>query len=490
MKKVFISYASADRAIAQRTYDALTSIGINCWMAPQSIPAGADYTSEIPKGIDQCQAFVLILSENAQKSKWVKKEVNFAINEKKLIYVIKIDDSELDLSFKFSFTDIQINNYTDNVEMLAKKLDGMVESISDENGQDYGHAQTSMSEEQYLNIINSETDNINENKSTDKKTVRRRKTDKIFSLVCIVIMFVCVVVMIANLIDSFSWDDNLSSASETVQNSGQTSFMLNSISFTGTYTGDTNKYGRADGLGQFIGKSEENTEASYIGDFKEGLITGNGTAKINYTDGRILEITGEFKNGLPDGKCSVRSVKSDGEEYCFEGYYSKSYANGEGVRTVTKVNGDVHTYEGMFKNGNPEGMVRETVVCANGDKKVFYGEFYNNSWNGKITVSVEFADGGKETFEGTCVNGKYEGEAVWIYERTDGTVKTYNGEFSDNKRNGQGTEKNTYADGTYIEINGEFSDDKAVDNTPYTKYDADGNVIETGVMIDDMPVKQ
>lgn len=519
MKKVFISYATEDRAVAQRVYDALTSIKINCWMAPQSISAGADYTTEIPRGIKQCQAFVLILSKHSQESLWVKKEVNVAINSKKLIYVIKIDDSELNESFEFSLTDIQLSSYNDNLELLAKHLDDMVEPLSDDEGeQDYGYAQTSMSEEKYFDIINNAS-NREDNKNNHISIVdkRRKAVSTIIMTVCLVLMIASAVLLAVTLIGDFAGDNNSASASDAVQLPGQTSFMLNTISFTGTYTGNLNDNGRADGLGQFSGKSEKNTDATYVGDFKEGLVTGKGTAKLNYADGRIMEITGEFKNGLPEGKCSVRTIKADGEEHYFEGYYSKGYANGEGVRTVTKVNGDVHTYEGTFKNGNPDGMLRETVVCANGDIKEYYGEFSKNNWNGKISVSAQYARGAKSTFEGTCVNGDYEGEAVYIYESEEGDIVEYTGDYSKNKKNGKGVIKTTqtdgtktiytgdfvdnqkqgngefikfYPDGTRIEVKGAFANDMSADNTPYTKYDADGNVIETGVMIDDMPVKQ
>ena len=68
MRQVFISYSSKDFAQAQSVRHVLEQNGITCWMAPADIPGGSNYTKEIPVAIRGCQAFVLMLSNNAQKS--------------------------------------------------------------------------------------------------------------------------------------------------------------------------------------------------------------------------------------------------------------------------------------------------------------------------------------------------------------------------------------------------------------------------------------
>ena len=60
--KVFISYSSIEYNKVMEISNVLEKNGINCWMAPQSIPAGSDYGAEIPKAINTCDAFLLVLS--------------------------------------------------------------------------------------------------------------------------------------------------------------------------------------------------------------------------------------------------------------------------------------------------------------------------------------------------------------------------------------------------------------------------------------------
>lgn len=104
---VFISYRNTDKDIAYETKNILMQNGINVWMAPESIPAGSDYGSEIPKALESCSAFVIILSEDAQNSKWIPKEIDGAINNGKIIIPFKIDESTISDSFNFRLGDSQ-----------------------------------------------------------------------------------------------------------------------------------------------------------------------------------------------------------------------------------------------------------------------------------------------------------------------------------------------------------------------------------------------
>ena len=73
MKEVFISYKAEEYNEAMAVKQVLEANGISCWMAPESISGGSNYASEIPRAIRECTVFVLILSEQAQKSRWVPK---------------------------------------------------------------------------------------------------------------------------------------------------------------------------------------------------------------------------------------------------------------------------------------------------------------------------------------------------------------------------------------------------------------------------------
>ncbi len=107
MGDVFISYKSEEYEEAAIIRELFTQYGISCWMAPESIPGGSDYATEIPNGIDGCKVFVLMLSNMAQKSKWVKKEVDWAINNDKLILTFIKERFKYNKAFGFYLTDVQ-----------------------------------------------------------------------------------------------------------------------------------------------------------------------------------------------------------------------------------------------------------------------------------------------------------------------------------------------------------------------------------------------
>ncbi|MBR4879868.1 MAG: toll/interleukin-1 receptor domain-containing protein, partial [Clostridia bacterium] len=80
MKDIFISYKSEDYKIAKWVRDYLEKCGLSVWMAPEDIPGGSDYSEQIPVAITNCKALVLIYSQKAESSKWVRREVDQAIN--------------------------------------------------------------------------------------------------------------------------------------------------------------------------------------------------------------------------------------------------------------------------------------------------------------------------------------------------------------------------------------------------------------------------
>ena len=92
---VFISYKSEDYEKADWVRSVLKANGISCWMAPESIPGSTSYSTEIPKAIKKCKKFVLILTEKVQKSAWVPKEIDGAVNAEKTIIPFAWEDCPL-----------------------------------------------------------------------------------------------------------------------------------------------------------------------------------------------------------------------------------------------------------------------------------------------------------------------------------------------------------------------------------------------------------
>lgn len=106
--QVFISYSSHCLERAARLRRSLEKRGLRCWMAPDSIPAGSDYSREIPVALDQVQVLALLLTPEAELSNWVHKEVGIAIGNGRTVIPYQPAAYPLGRQFRFLLEGIQI----------------------------------------------------------------------------------------------------------------------------------------------------------------------------------------------------------------------------------------------------------------------------------------------------------------------------------------------------------------------------------------------
>ncbi|BBP01401.1 toll/interleukin-1 receptor domain-containing protein [Sulfuriferula nivalis] len=90
MKQVFISHSSADKPLADEVCAQLERRGLSCWIAPRDIDPGKDYGEEIILGIENCVATVLLLSESANQSIFVRKEIERAVSKLKPVFPVRV----------------------------------------------------------------------------------------------------------------------------------------------------------------------------------------------------------------------------------------------------------------------------------------------------------------------------------------------------------------------------------------------------------------
>lgn len=87
---VFISHASEDREFAERITSYLEQRGVRCFIAPRDIRPGADYAEQIIDGLDAAGAIVFLLSENSNKSIFVRKEIERSVSKGKNVFTVRI----------------------------------------------------------------------------------------------------------------------------------------------------------------------------------------------------------------------------------------------------------------------------------------------------------------------------------------------------------------------------------------------------------------
>lgn len=84
MADVFISYARSDQPVVRRLADAVKSLGYSVWWDDE-LPPHLSYSDVITDKIGQARAAIVVWSEDAVASQWVRAEADVARNQQKLI---------------------------------------------------------------------------------------------------------------------------------------------------------------------------------------------------------------------------------------------------------------------------------------------------------------------------------------------------------------------------------------------------------------------
>ncbi len=121
-KRIFISHSSKDSLYVKGIVEMLKDLGLSYWKAPEMIPPGSNYAKEIPAAIRECDVFLLVVSQASQRSLWVEKELDSAVNNRKMILPIKLDKEPLNDLFRFYLNNVQMISYDVEREKLMDFL--------------------------------------------------------------------------------------------------------------------------------------------------------------------------------------------------------------------------------------------------------------------------------------------------------------------------------------------------------------------------------
>lgn len=108
MGYAFISYSTRNQSLADAMRDLLKDCGIETWMAPGDIPAGSKYAQVISRAVKNCACFILMLSEDAQNSVWVAKEVERAVSYRRPIIPVQLENVVLNDEFELYISTDQV----------------------------------------------------------------------------------------------------------------------------------------------------------------------------------------------------------------------------------------------------------------------------------------------------------------------------------------------------------------------------------------------
>jgi len=126
-KQVFLSHAHEDADLAKRLAQDLREAGLSVWMTPDSVQPGEQWASAIERGLDESKIFLVLLTPNSVKSRWVKKETLHALENEDVFTITPVLAKSCDVNQLSRFLNqIQhINlerNYAQGLDTLCIRL--------------------------------------------------------------------------------------------------------------------------------------------------------------------------------------------------------------------------------------------------------------------------------------------------------------------------------------------------------------------------------
>ncbi len=130
---VFISHSSKDKVMADAICAGLEARGIRCWIAPRDVLPGVEWTKSIVEAISNCKLFLLVLTDNSNRSIQAVKEVDCAVNHERIVLPFRLEDVKPTGSMEYYLSSIHwldaltppLEKHIDN---LAKYIGHIIET--------------------------------------------------------------------------------------------------------------------------------------------------------------------------------------------------------------------------------------------------------------------------------------------------------------------------------------------------------------------------
>lgn len=109
---IFVSYAHSDKLQVYPIMDYLNKSGFNVWY-DEGISVSEDWKKSIVKNIENCSAFLVFITPHIIDSEYVRKEISYALSQKKPFFSVYLKDTKLPGELVFDISGIQsMKKYT------------------------------------------------------------------------------------------------------------------------------------------------------------------------------------------------------------------------------------------------------------------------------------------------------------------------------------------------------------------------------------------
>lgn len=126
-KLVFISYSREDIKFVEQLSQELEKNDIKTWMDKTGIYTGQNFPEKIASTIDSARCLLFVISENSLKSKWGRRELEFA--DEKGIPLIPVVYKQCEIPSWFNLQFGRIQSYQINYDNFKNDISELVDSI-------------------------------------------------------------------------------------------------------------------------------------------------------------------------------------------------------------------------------------------------------------------------------------------------------------------------------------------------------------------------
>jgi len=125
-KKVFISFSSANKSLADDMLEYLEANSIPCFIAHRDISVSDDYPEKIIEAVENCEVLVFLLTQKSNVSRNVLSEIERAFQNQKRVIVFRVENIKLSKNLEFF---LSTNQWLEAHELRASNYFGQLVSI-------------------------------------------------------------------------------------------------------------------------------------------------------------------------------------------------------------------------------------------------------------------------------------------------------------------------------------------------------------------------
>lgn len=193
---LFISYSRQDMETAQRIIGLLKAHRFRLWY-DMGLKSGSEWAEELGNRICKCEQFIVLITENSVKSKYVRKEIGLATEKNKNILVIYLEEVDLTSGLQLLLGDIQAVHrqfFHDEADFYSAICESITSEVKYQERTPEGDGQNRENEDQTLS--SDDYTNKVENKEATKKTPSR----SLMITAAIATIFLCIGILCFTLV--------------------------------------------------------------------------------------------------------------------------------------------------------------------------------------------------------------------------------------------------------------------------------------------------